>query len=594
MEKEPENLSTESNDQDKRLKEAEERFSLSSEAMTIVRKGNGFTWDERDELFYGGYFQTAEGEGKKRYMDSTGELTTLAIDQACRVVGQLPSGRFENSSGDPGKNLLMNLLFEQYVFPKSVWVGLPILQILRIANLDSNRYSVPVFVEWVRTDEYTGPKFVILNSRLSYPQPGKDSVGDMDYHHFDTFVSKEWLKTRNDKFFHNTKEIAEKATDTGPEAQELNAHDRMNKQSGIRIRHQVTKSGDWLAWNPDTRLVLIDEKKWFPRIPIAYKHQYPKIGSIWSFTSFERGYATQKRIDKLGAANERSTDMMIDPPVILDPAQVILSSFKRQPKAKWLVKDGNVDAVKFATVNPQALEAYSMNYQILKANLLSMAASTDTAVTSKTDPGFGKTPDAIKSQMQRMGSRDSWDQDSMQMFIEDLLSIAADEIAMKGVDSYSFSMLGQAIKRLKDEYPDENLDEFLAGNTFSIPVERVSGKYRYIMSPKSTLIGADDTAEMILDMLELYSKNGQIAKDLEENGERLDTGAAFKMILREKGSKFADKIITSVKTDPEAISGIGPDSNTVEPTVQPDPVQAPSDTPVLVPQESQDPQAVMQ
>lgn len=550
------------------IDEAQSQFDECSTEMTNVRKGNGYSWDEREELFFGAYYQTTTGGSRERYMDSTGELTTLAIDRACRVMAQLPTGRFENLSGETGKNLLMNLLFEHYVLPNA-GKGVPVLSVLRTADLYSDLYTVPVFVEWVSGEFYTGPKFIVINPRRFYPQPGKESVGDMEYCFIDTFVSKEWLKNRDKKFFKNTDLIAEKGTNTGPEATELSPLERLNKQSGIRIRHRFMANGDWFAWSPDAKAELINEKGWYPRIPIALKQQYPIIGSLWSYTNFERGHATQNKIDKLSEAHLRAVEMMIDPPAIMDPLDVILSSFKRQPRAKWFVKNGKTDAIKFPPIAPQALDAYSASYQVLKANLLSMSASTDTAVTAKTDPGFGKTPDAIKQQAARIGARDSWDQDSMQMFIEEAFSIAADEIAKLGVDAYSFTLMQEAIDRLKEDYPKESFDEFLKGNQFSVSRDRVDGKYRYKMEPGSTFVKEDDTADTILSMLKVYAENPKIAEDLAKRGQRLDYGAAFRMILRDKGSKFADKIIVSAQTNPEATAGVGDPGATVDPNMIP-------------------------
>lgn len=545
------------------IKEAEAQFAECSTEMTQVRKGSGYSWDEREELFFGGYYRVVESI-KERYMDSTGELTTLAIDRACRVMSQLPSGHFVNLSGDTGKNLLMNLIFEHYVLP-NVGRGVPVLSTLRTADLYSDLYSIPMLVEWYQDEFYTGPKFIVINPRRFYPQAGKESVGDMEYCFIDTFVSKEWLKTRNEKFFKNTKLIAQKAGDTGPEANELSAVERTNKQTGVRIRHKLSQNGDWLAWSPDANLPLIHEKGWYPRIPIALKGQYPKIGSLWSYTNFERGFSTQKKIDLLSDAHLRAVELMIDPPTVMDPVDVILSSFKMKPGRKIFVKNGKTDQVKAMTIAPQALAAFSESYQTLKANLLSMSASTDTAVTAKTDPGFGKSPEALKQQASRLGARDSWDTDSMQMFIEDAFSLAADLIASKGVDAYSFTLMREAIDNLKEDYPEENLEEFLKGNTFSVDTKRVEGKYRYKMDPGSTLMKDDDTAETILAMLKVYAENPNIAADLAKRGQRLDMGQAFRMILRDKGSKFANKIIVTEEVDPEAIAGVGENGATVNP-----------------------------
>jgi hypothetical protein len=566
------------------VSEAESQFNDCNSDMTTVHKGNGFSWDDREELFFGGWSRVNKDTQKReRYMDSTGELVTLAIDRACRVMAQLPSGRFENLSGETGKNLLMNLIFQHYVIPNARTGG-SMKTKLRMANLYSDLYSIPAFVEWTSGPEYTGPDMILVNPRRFYPQAGKASIAEMDYCFIDTFPSKEWIKTRSDKYFHNTKEIAAKAAETGPEAQEVGQRDRLDKQSGVRIRHKFSRNGDWLAYNPDTKLVLVDEKGWYPRIPVVLKHQIPRIGSLWSYTNFERGYATQKKIDVHSAMNDRAVEMMIDPPAIMDPADVILSSFKRQARAKWFVKNGKTDAIKFPIIAPQALAAHSQNYQILKANLLSMGASTDTAVTDKADPGFGKTPEALKQQGMRRGARDKWDQDMQEEFIEEVFTLMADMIASKGVDKYSFILMEDAIRNLEEEYPEEDFSSFLNGNQADIDVKMIEGKYRYVMEPGSTLIEQDDTAEAIMEMLKLHAENPNIAKDLGMRGERLDYGAAYKMILRAKGSKFADKIIVSSNNNPEAVAGVGSDGATVNPqeqAAQPMEDQPVSDQPII-------------
>ena len=565
------------------IDEASSQFSECETEMKQVQKGNGYSWDEREELFFGAYFRkTEEGTSRERYMSSTGELTTLAIDRACRVMSQLPSGRFENLSGDTGKNLVMNLLFEHRILP-NVGMGVPALYVLRTADLYSDLYTIPMFVEWVKDDFYTGPTFSIVNPRRFYPQVGKDTIGKMDYCFIDTFISPSWLKSRDRRFFKNIDIILSKGSDTGPEATELSPLDRANKQSGIRIRHRFMKNGDWLAWSPDANVELIDEKEWYPRIPIALKHQYPRIGSLWSYTNFERGHETQFKIDKLSDAHIRAVELMIEPPTIMDPLDVIMSSFKIKPKQKIFVKNGKTDNVKPFPIAPQALGAFSEAYQGLKANLLSMAASTDTAVSAKTDPGFGKTPDAINQQASRLGARDSWDVDSMQMFIEDAFSIAADEIAKMGVDGYSFSLMKDAIDRIKEDYPGEDIDQFVNGNTFTFDQKRVDGKYRYRMEPGSTLIKDEDTADTILQMLKIYAENPNIANDLGARGQRLDFGSAFRMILREKGSKFADKIIVSKDTNPEGTAGVGQDGATVDPNVQAAPPMVPHEGNIATP-----------
>lgn len=540
-----------------RIKQAESEFSECQNEVEQVKKANGISWDQREALFYGQYISIDKDGTITVDRNSTGELTTSGIDRASRIMAQLPSGRFENYSEDTGKNILMNLLFEHYVIPYARTGG-PMKTRLRMVDLYSDLYTIPVLVEWMKTDLYTGPDFTILDPRRFFPQAGKAAIEDMDYCFVETFPSKAWLESLDEEYFKNKKEILECAEEVEIDKKSLAYYDRGSKTKGVRIRHKLSRNGDWLAYLPDVKngsdkSVLIDEKEYYPRIPIVLKQQYQRIGSIWSYTNFERGYSTQEKIDRLNEMGLRAVEMMIDPPLIMDPANVIVSSIKRQKGANWFAKDGRVNDVKPVPVAPQALGAYQSQMQMLKSNIMNMSATTDTSVSKDVDPGFGKSPEALKQQGARMGARDSWDEDMMEIFVEDLFSLMADLLASKGVDPYSFSLLSGAIKQIKEDYPEEakEIEAFIKDGKMNIPVDQVKGKYRYIIEPGSMLIKKDDVADRMLSAMKIYAENPGIKEDLAASDQKLDLGVAFKAILKEAGSKWADKIIVPVEPPKE-------------------------------------------
>lgn len=532
---------------EKRIDQAESEFSECQSEAKVVQSSNGITWDQKEALFFGKYIEIDKDGNVDVKRQSTGELTTLGIDRAARIMAQLPSGRFENYSDDPGKNVMMNLLFEHYVIPYARKGG-PMKVRLRMIDLYSDLYTIPVLVEWMATDQYTGPDFTILDPRRFFPQAGKSSIEEMDYCFVETFVSRAWIEALDDEIYKDKAQILEKCKEEEIDASERSYIDRASKSKGIRIRHKLSRDGSWLAYIPQHKLVLIDEAEYFPRIPVVLKQQYPRIDSIWSFTNFERGYSTQEKIDKLHEMSLRATEMMIDPPLIFDPAKVIMSSIKRQKGANYLLKGGIPSDVQAARVAPESVNGFQSMYQVLKANMLSMSSSTDTAVSKDVDPGFGKSPEALKQQSARMGARDSWDQDMMEIFVEDLFSLMADLIASKGIDKYSFNLLSGAIKQIKEDYPDEadEIESFIKNGTMEIPVDRVEGKYRYIAEPGSMLIKKDDVAGFILEVLKIYAENPQMKEDLMASKQKLDAGWAFKAIIKEGGSKYADKIIVPI------------------------------------------------
>jgi hypothetical protein len=315
---------------------------------------------------------------------------------------------------------------------------------------------------------------------------------------------------------------------------------------------------------------MVDEKDYYPGIPIALKVQYPSLDKLGGITDFDRGEMTQKAIDSLARFYLDGVDMSIHNPLIMDPEQVVLSSIVRQPKAKWFVKDGHIDAIKPAEVNPQGLSTFQSTYQILKSNLLSLGAQTDTAVAQSVDPGFGRTPEALKMQSARMGARDAWDTFMMEQFIERTYTIMANMIAKKGISEIAFKILGKSIKKIQEEYPNEDYatllgPEFLNNGSVKIDPKVLEGEYRYVIDEGSTLMKTDDTGEKMMGLIKTYFQYPQIATDFANSNKRLDAGEAFKRMVIDQGVQDADKIIVDTKNNAEAVNGVGSDGATGQP-----------------------------
>ena len=562
----------------KLLKEISEQYSKAETAHKEIRDG-GFTWNDREELFLGRYKNSKEDT---KSIISTGELTTLAIDGACRVMAQLPSGRFYNYDGNTGANMVMNLLFEHYVIPNAVSGG-PLLQKYRMANMYSRVFPyVPMFIDWKITDKYTGPDAILIHPRRFRPQPGKIAIEDMDYCFIDTEVSNKWLKDKkeadkDEKIFKNIDAILKSADDEGPGTPtEERSPDQVNKtKTGITIRHQFLANGDWRVYAPFEKenLFLVNEKDWFSGIPIALKMQYPSLDKLGGITDFDRGHMTQKSIDSLIRMYLDGVGMSINPPLVMDPEDVVLSSIARQEKAKWFVKNSKVDSIKMQEVSPQGLITFQSTYQILKGNLLSLGATTDTAVDTHVDPGFGKTPQALKMQGARQGARDTWDTSMTQQFIERAHTIMANMIAKKGINNYAFRLLGKSIKQIKDEYPDEDYSifgtEFEKTGAAIVNPKEIEGEYRYVMDDGSTLMKNDDTGAKLMSYVDTYNKYPAIKADFVAAGQKFNQGEAFKRSMLDDGIKDAEKIIVT-EQNPESVAGVGSDSATIDPNAVPE------------------------
>ncbi len=569
----------------------EKQFTTAETAHKEVRDNSDFPWTERDSLFRGKYKNPQE---PTKSIYSTGELTNLAIDSTCRVMAQMPSGRFQNFNGKTGANMLMNLLFEHYVIPNATSGG-PLLLKKRLVNLWSNVFpGVPVFIDWIvdKKRGYIGPDMILLHPRRFRPQPGKIAIEDMDYCFIDTDVSREWLESRNKEYWKNIDEVIneydKEDEGSGTPEEDRSPNEKGKTKTGITIRHKLSSNGDWLVFDVASKKVLLDEENYFPGIPIAIKRQFPTLDELWSITNFDRGQTGQKSIDTITRLTLDGVDMSINPPATMDPDQVVLSSIVRQPKAKWFVKNGAVDAIHMQNVSPQGLSTFQGVYGTLKANLLSQGASSDTSIAKSVDAGFGKTPEALKMQGERQGARDVWDSYMQEIFSTRVYEIMANMIAKKGIKKFAFQLLGTSIQRIKDQYPDSEIDKLVTkddSEILEIDPEEIRGQYRYIYDSGSTGMKKDDTGDKLIGILKLYSENEQIKEDLARAGKKVDFGEAFKRIVLDQGIQDAEKIIVDAQ-NPESIEGIGNEGATIQQdNVEQEPVYEDVQQPVEMPEQ---------
>ena len=530
-------------------------FADAEIALRDVRD-KGFSWEQREQMMFGEY-KNAKEDTKAEY--STGELMNLVYDASCRVMAQLPTGRFRNLGDDDILNTIaMNLVFEHYVLPNANTGGSFLVK-SRQVNMYARIYgTMPVFIDWVVNDDYEGPDMVVIHPRRFYPQPGKYSIDDMDWCFVDVPVTKKWLQERakqEDSPWINTDKVQESGS--GGESQTNEERKSTGNKKEVLLRHYFTSAGDWLVYDTVSEVVVLNEKKYFPGIPIVDKQTIPLLDRYWGLSDFERGEKPQKTIDTLMRYYLESIATSIHPPLVMDPETVVLSSIVRQPKAKWFTKGpANITPV---NLSPQGISTFQTSYNLVKANLLSLGATTDTMVTRSTDPAFGKTPQAIQQQAAREGARDSWDRFMQEEFLRRVADKMAAMIVHKELNVEKIPEIDEALEKLKKAYPDKDLDIFAKGKVES---KNLKGKFRYKIDPGSTL-KKDDAGRKMFSILQSIAGNTQVMQSLEASGKTINWGEAIKRLAIDEGVQDWDKIIVD-KTSPESVDGVGDDEGTTQ------------------------------
>lgn len=534
-----------------------------SDAETVKTDivSNGFSWDEREELFYG----VLKGDDKARTTHSTGELQTIVIDSSCRIMAQMPTGKF-TGIGDTTKQqvIIANLIFHNYFIPNANSEG-DFLTKMRTVNMFSKVYgTMPVMITPPNPSKiYKGTDFIVINPRRFYPQPGKYSVKDMDWLFVDFFFTKEFLneKAQTSPEMWNPKAI-EELTQKEPGQDSLTVEERRSgsMKKKYTLRGYFTKAGDWTLYEPQSRTVVLSEQGFFPQLPFAEKRTIPVLDRYFGLCDFERGETSQRLLDKYSEKFMDMIDRNINPITILDPKNMVMSTVSKD-NTYWFAKNGKTQEPRVLENSPQGLASFQQTQNALKANLFSLGATSDTSISRDQDLGFGKTPQALKMQGQRESARDSQDRFMQERFFEDVAEAMMGVAIHRGLEAVQIPNIQEAIEKIRSVYGSDAEQYEESEINGSLLEDAI---IRYEIDEGSTM-QKSDAGEKIMEMLDMVSKNPYILQDLQASGKKINWGEAIKRLAIDRGVQDWDRIIID-NENPESINGVGDEGATVEGT----------------------------
>lgn len=527
-----------------------------------LKKGDmtsGFAWDDREQLFYGMY-KGPDEKTKSTY--STGELQSLVLDSACRVMGQMASGRFSALDNENlSKVIAANLVFHEYILPNANTGG-SFFTKQRQANIYSKVYGkMPAFIDYVVSEKYTGPDLVLIHPRRFMPQPGKCSIKDMDWCFVDTLVTKEWLEARSktNPEIWNPAIIAD-LNDSTVDQSLLSDQEKKGsaERKNIVLRNYFTREGDWTMYEASSKKVIFSEKNYWPGIPMVEKGCIPVLDRYWDLCDYERGETPQKNIDTLSRKYLEAVDKSIDPTTILDPENMVMSSVGKDNKY-WFAKEGKTNEPRVLETSPQGLATFPVTYNIMKANLMSMSAQSDTSISAGTDSRFGKTPEALKMQGAREGARDSWDRYMQERFFEDCADMMMAVASKRGMGEIRIPGIESALEKIKKAYPEQEINIFRSGVINGNLLSEFGARYKV---DEGSTAKKDDAGESTMAFLERIAKNPEIITALTAEGKKINWGAAIKRVAIDNAIQDWDEILVTVEK-PDSIENVGDNGGTI-------------------------------
>lgn len=546
-------------------------MSLSSEIINQKeesfknKKTKRELWDNLEKLFHGQLNDSVSSKTNSKVFDP--RLSSLLIERAYRVMSQLGIGKVVGiSKNDLGDAKLKNLLLEKYVIPNAN-SQFDLLTKFRMVDLYSNLYgSFDALVDWnVKKGGYTGPDMWLLNKRDVFDQVGSMSLNDSDQVIVRTWRPLSFFESlRKDEGFKNIPKIIEQLKKKSGSKQGRDAENMSKREENqysdespdgyyeVLTRYEKDR---WVDVVVDVDEVFRDQKNPHENdeLPVVRKYSIPLLDDSDGMGDGERGMSMQMAINADWNLYFDAVKMSIYPPVLLNKDNIAqMSSIKWGAAAKWLVRNNIGNAAQVLPLTPQGIATFNNTFQAANASLLNAFGTSDTTVTSKTDAGFGKTPQALEMQQQRENTRDNADRFYMEQFVSEVMRKMVNLLNKKQSNQISIRMFPEEVERIAREYPDIKQNYNEETNKLTVPKGKKNLTYDYeIVSGSTYALDQKSQQENLAKLLELYRSSqtpqgNLLVNDLKQSGFTFNFGELFKRVVANSGIQDWDKILTEM------------------------------------------------
>lgn len=495
-------------------------------------------------------------------------VSTIELERTARVAAQRPSGKAAAlSKNDKGKNMVMNLLLNyqmdnaneqwDFVIKEMMW------------SFWSRVYGAMfALTPWRVRQDYVGNELFLLNIYDSFPQPGV-SVQDADWFVAGNRVSIKWLLDQDPEVW-NMPEIHALRDDlkgTEGEVKEKNNQSsyteqvwyptQMGDKAYPKVQLFTEYRGDkWITWAKRVntkkgreyllRTVKNDDLE--GKLPVVAKYAIPMFEGPLGLGPFQRGKSLQFGTNALINMYMSTVREKLRPQLMVNPANVVMSTLKYDPGAYWFMNQPGRDVQAFQK-GAEADNTFNAAYGLMISAMLNQAGTTDTQSSNYTETSLGKTPAAIKSQSMSQGAQDFWEQ----VMMESAMGQVMERWIMNNVKNLeaktAIRLFGEEIETISEMYPDavelfsEGSGRILADKTlFHEDDEPVKFDYKI---QKGSMVKPDldqDIADLVEIMTLVDERPGLMAK-IDQEGNSINATELFKEVLVKKGMR-EDKIIS--------------------------------------------------
>jgi hypothetical protein len=232
-----------------------------------------------------------------------------------------------------------------------------------------------------------------------------------------------------------------------------------------------------------------------------------------------------------------------------------MSSIQFGPAAKWLVRGNVGNVAQTLNLTPQGINTFNNTNQNVNASIQNLFGTSDTSITSSTEPGYGKTPEALKMQAARQNSRDVTDRFYMEQFLTKVINKFVNLMSKSKSKSVAIRMFEDEIKELTKQYPE--MEEMYDENDGKLTINK--GKmgsmlYDYeIISGSTYRIDEESQNQNLIQLFQILTKDMQMGQQgitspiieaLKAEGKKTNLGELITRLFANSGLQDFDKIIT--------------------------------------------------
>lgn len=475
-------------------------------------------------------------ESKKTKNGLTDSMTaTIYGERAARVVGQLPKGQIKAlGKKDTGKGMLMDLIRTNWIFPNANAQRSLKQKLYRWQYRKSKYGWSVVYVDInVAPSGYYGPNLWNCSNRNFLPQPGFETIADMDYVHYIVYKSPQWVldlldqpdsagyhKETIEEMRQTLKEATRSTDSYRDDSQTRQNQSQTIRQIAVATRYESGKDGKWITFLPAFGCKVIreiDNPHKNEKIPFVNLAAAKDSESWYTAGDFHTSMPMQAANDGVFNSFFKQMNRNLNPPTVVNAQTVIPHAFNPNEPGSILQMNGPVGDVKVLESNANSLNFFQSSQSVTRGALQSIAGTTDTRTNAEaaSDPAFGKTPEALKMISEREATRDAQDRDLFEEAFKevvdlwlsiiltipekvpvDLFSEEAIEIVKNGGEDLLDLLENGKKAKLSDlaEYDESESGDKI---TLRIDPKKLKGlEYRFELEPNSS---AKQTKEAQLD-----------------------------------------------------------------------------------------------